>query len=130
MARIIKEVNVKAAPEAAWDALRDFGNAHTRVFPGVLTDGTFDGAMRTVTFANGLVVREALVNLNDEAKCIVYAASGGRLTHHNASLQVFGSDGGGSRIVWTIDLLPNDAAASIEGLMDAGCAAMMATLDR
>lgn len=129
MTRIVKDVEVRAAPDAAWDAIRDFGNPHTRAFPGVLTDAKLEGDTRTVTFANGLVAREALIDCNDDAKCLVYTASGGSLAHHNASLQVFANGDGGSRVVWILDLLPNQAAPTIEGLMDAGCAAMKAALE-
>lgn len=130
MARIVKEVDVDIAPDAAWDAIRDFANPHTRVFTGVLTDATAEGEIRTVTFANGLVAREALIACNDETKCLVYTASAGSLTHHNASLQVLANGNGGSRVVWILDLLPNEAKPTIEGLMNAGCAAMKATLER
>ena len=39
-----------------------------------------------------------------------WSVVGGRLTHHNASLQVFADGEGRSRVVWIADLLPNDLA--------------------
>ena len=43
---------------------------------------------------------------------------GGRLTHHNASLQVFADGESRSRVVWIADLLPNDLAGAIAGMID------------
>jgi hypothetical protein len=45
-----------------------------------------------------------------------------------ASLQVF-ANGSGSRVVWIADFLPNDIAGTIDGLMNAGSAAMKAALE-
>ncbi len=53
MATIYKEFLVDADPAAVWDALRDVGAAHERLFRGVLVDAHMDGDARVVTFANG-----------------------------------------------------------------------------
>ena len=129
MASILKHIEIDAPPARVWDAIRDVGAAHRRLFPGVLTDVRMDGDARIVTFANGLEVREAIVDIDDEAMRFAYAASGGRTTHHNASFQVFGNGSGGSRVVWIVDLLPNDLTGSIDALMNAGAAAMKAALE-
>ena len=66
MATIVKEINLKARPEAVWDALRDFQAVHTRVAPGFLTDSKPDGDnARLVSFANGSKFREILVSCDD-----------------------------------------------------------------
>ena len=39
-------------------------------------------------------------------------------------------DAGGTRFVWTTDVLPDDLAPTIAGLMDAGLAAIRSTLER
>ena len=52
------------------------------------------------------------------------------MTHYNASAQVFTEPDGSSRVVWIADLLPDNAARSVEEMMDAGMAAMKAALDR
>lgn len=70
MASIRKEIPLAAHPDAVWAAVRDFGAVHRRVFPGVLTDAHLDGDARVVTFANGLVVRERLVAIDDDARRI------------------------------------------------------------
>jgi hypothetical protein len=54
---------------------------------------------------------------------------GGRLTHHNASLQVFADGEGRSRVVWIADLLPNELAGAIAGMIEQGMAVMKKTLE-
>ncbi|HWW28184.1 MAG TPA: SRPBCC family protein [Caulobacter sp.] len=130
MATIIRSVDVSLAPDRVWDAVRDWGHVHQRLCPGALTDCQVEEGVRTVTFANGLVARELIVAVDDEARRLVWAVVGSRLlTHHNGAMQVL-PEGSGSRIVWTADLLPHDAAEQVAGFMDLGCAAMKATLER
>ncbi|MFL5399627.1 MAG: SRPBCC family protein [Myxococcales bacterium] len=129
MATIRKEILVRASPESVWSAVRDVGEVHRRLCPGVLVDCRMDGDARVVTFANGLVVRELIVDIDDDARRFSWAAVGGRLTHHNASMQVFPDPAGGTRLVWIADLLPDELEADIRALMDLGSAALKKTLE-
>ncbi len=88
MACIYKEVVIEVSADAAWDAVRDVGESHKRLFPGVLIDARLEPGARVVTFANGMVLRELIVNLDDARKRFAYTALGGRATHHNASIEV------------------------------------------
>jgi hypothetical protein len=58
VASIRKEIDVDVVPAKAWDAIRDVGAAHTRLFPGALSDCHLEGDVRVVTFANGTVALE------------------------------------------------------------------------
>lgn len=127
MATIRKEISVDASPETTWAAVRDIGNAH-QLFTGVLTDCRLEDGARTVTFANGMVVRELIVSVDDEARRFAWSARGERFVHHNASLEVLAAADGKSRVVWTADVLPDAVAPAVAGLMDAGAAAMQRTL--
>ena len=112
MASIRKEIRIEAAPEDVWAAVRDVGAVHQRLCPGVLTDAKLDGDdARVVTFANGLVVREVIVALDDSARRFAYSAQGPSLQHHHASIEVQ-LDGRATRLVWTIDVLPHAAASA------------------
>jgi hypothetical protein len=128
MATVRKEWSVEAAPEAVWAAYKDFGAVHTKLAQGFVTDTRLEAGARIVTFVNGMIAREILVTMDDAARRLVYAIVGNeRLTHHNASFQVF-DDRAGSRIVWIADILPDAAAAPIGEMMEAGVAAMQRTL--
>ncbi len=128
MASIRKEIAIDARPEDVWAAVRDVGAAH-RLFAGVLVDTRLEEGARVVTFANGLTVRELIVDVDDGARRLAYAAVGGRTTHHHASIQVLAEGQGRSRVVWTTDLLPHDLAGPIAALVEQGAAAMKRTLE-
>jgi len=128
MASIKKEITVKAAPEQVWDAIRDFGAVHERVVPGFVTALRLDGEARIVTFSNGSVARELLVDADDEARRLVYAIVGGKLTAHSASIQVFAEGDAECRVVWTADLLPNELAGYVGAQMDEGAKVMREVL--
>ena len=97
MASIRRDIHIKASAESTWAAIRDVGAVHTRLAPGFVVDTRLEEGARVVTFGNGLVARELIVDIDDEARRLVWAVVGGRLTHHNASLQVF-ADGEASRM--------------------------------
>jgi uncharacterized protein YndB with AHSA1/START domain len=130
MASIQKDIIIDARPEDVWDALRDFGALHTRLVPGFVTDTKLDGDARIVTFANGTVAREVLVDSDDKKRRLVYAIKSERLTQHSASAQVFAEADGRSRVVWIADVLPNEVAPYMDGQMDLGAAAMQKSLGR
>ncbi len=129
MATIYKEIVISAPVHVAWDAIRDAGEVHRRLAPGILLDARLDGDARVVTFANGLIARELLVTIDDEARRFAYASVGGRATHHNASMQVF-PHGEGTRFVWITDVLPDEIADSIRALVEQGSQIIKRTLER
>jgi carbon monoxide dehydrogenase subunit G len=130
MASIRKEFHIEARPEEVWAAVRDVGMIHRRLVPGFVTDCRMDGSARIVSFANGMSAREEIVDLDEQARRLVWSATGGPLTHHNASLQLFADGEHGTRAVWIADLLPNELAAPISAMIDAGASAMQRTLAR
>lgn len=128
MASIHKEATIRVPAHALWDAVRDVGALHTRLVTGFVTDCKLDGSdARMVTFGNGMTVRELIVDVDDARRRIAWTAVGGRLSHHNASLQVFEAGAGECRAVWIADLLPNEMAPAIAGMIEQGLAAMKRT---
>ncbi len=130
MASIRREMLVEARAQDLWDAIRDVGAIHTRLAPGFVVDTRLEEGARVVTFGNGLVARELIVDVDDEARRLVWAVVGGQLSHHNASLQVFPDGEKRSRVVWIADLLPNELAGTIGGMIDQGMAVMKKTLEK
>jgi hypothetical protein len=130
MASIHREVCLAVSAANVWDAVRDVGNIHKRLVPGFVTDCRMEGdAARIVTFGNGMTVKELIVDLDDNVRRLCWSAVGGRLSHYNASMQIF-DEGEGCRAVWIADLLPNDMAGQVAGMIDAGLASMKKTLER
>lgn len=129
MASIRKEIFIDARPEDVWAAVRDVGAVHQRLVPVLVTDVRLEGNARIVTFFNGKIVRELIVDIDDISRRLVYAAVGGLCTHHNASMQVF-DEGGRSRLVWITDLLPNEVAGPIATLIETGAPIIKQTLEK
>ena len=129
MGSICKEILTKAAIEDVWSAIRDIGALHTRLVPGFVTDTRVEPGARIVTFGNGMVLREPIITVDDNARRVVWSAEGGPFTHYNASLQAFAEDGA-TRVVWIADFLPDEIASNQQAAMDAALQVMKTTLDR
>ena len=129
MATLRHDFTVAASPAQAWAALADFTALHEKLVPGFATAcaAEEDGAVRFITFANGMQVRERLVTRDASLRRLVYKTEGGRASHYNAAVEVFEAPGG-SRLVWTVDLLPDELAAPIGQMMAAGVQAMKKAL--
>ncbi|HEY5194839.1 MAG TPA: SRPBCC family protein [Solirubrobacteraceae bacterium] len=129
MACIRTEISIDASPDAVWDAVRDWGALHERLVPGFVVDTQLDGDDRIVTFFNGTVVRELLVDLDENARRLAWSIVGGPYTHHNASSQVFPEGEGAARFVWIADLLPNELAVPTGEMMQQGTNVVKQTLE-
>ena len=130
MASISKHIPLDADADTVWAALRDVGNAD-RVFRPVLTDCRLDrDDTRVVTFANGLVVHERIVDVDDDVRRLAYTVLDGPFTHHHATFVVAPEPDGTSVLTWVSDVLPHDAAPMVEDLMDQGALAAQHALGR
>ena len=122
MGTIWWEDHLEVPAEAAWALLRRVELAH-EIFAPVLVDGRMDGEIRTVTFANGLVVRERIVDLDEARRRIAYTVLDGLFEHHAASMQIVPVDTETCRFVWITDFLPADKAAMVQPLVEQGSSA-------
>jgi Polyketide cyclase / dehydrase and lipid transport len=107
------------------------GAVHERLLPGRVTGTRIEGDVRTLTFPNGAVVRELIVDIDDEARRLAYAVVEGaqmRLSHHHASFQVF-AEGEHSRLVWITDVLPHTLETEVRARVVRGAEEMRQTLE-
>jgi hypothetical protein len=130
MASIHRDIPIDAHPDEVWAAVRDFGAVHTRLAPGFVRDARLDGEARIVTFANGTVARELLVDCDDARRRLVYAVVSERVKQHSASVQVTADGDSRARLVWIVDVLPHDIAPYIAAQMDQAALAMQKALGR
>ena len=129
MASIHTDIRVQAPAEQVWAALASIGQAH-KVFAGVLSDSRLESEdVRVATFANGLVVREQIVDIDPDLRRIAYTVLGDTFQHHNASMQVIAEGVAACRFAWTTDVLPHSAADQVRPLMEAGALALKNTLE-
>lgn len=129
MATIHREIEVATSAAFAWDAIRAIDAPHRRLARGFVVATAVEPGARTVTFGNGLSARELVVDLDDVRMRFAYSIVAGKATHHNASFQVVPLGADRCRVLWTTDVLPNDLREPFERMIDAGIAAMCATLE-
>ena len=130
MATIYQEFVVEAPAQFVWEAIKDVGAVHRRLAQGFVTGTELHDRERTVTFANGVVVREMIIGVNDAVRRLAYGVVGGRFAHHNASFQVFPIGERQSRVLWVTDLLPDDLQVPIGPMIEQGIRAIKETLQR
>ncbi|HET6335485.1 MAG TPA: SRPBCC family protein [Polyangiales bacterium] len=130
MASIHREIVIEADVEQVWSALRDVGAIHTRLAPGFVTDVKLEEGARVVTFGNGMTARELIVDLDDDKRRLAWSVVGGRMTHHNASAQVFAEGRSRTRFVWIADLLPHELGPTVAGMIEQGLQVMKQNFER
>lgn len=129
MASIHRQVTVDVDVNTAWAALRRVGDART-LFTPVLAESRLEGDIRTVRFANGMVVRERILDVDDERRRMAYAAlDAPGMTYHHASMQVIEAGPDRCRFVWITDFLPADIAGNLEPLITQGATSLKTNLE-
>lgn len=129
MASISKERTIEADPEEVWSALRDWGALHERLAPGFVIDTRLDDGDRIVTFFNGAVARERLIDLSDRDRRLAWSIVDGPYSHHNGVAQVLANDDGTTRFLWIADLLPDELAEATSDFMECGIETVKSTLE-
>jgi carbon monoxide dehydrogenase subunit G len=126
---VTTDTRVMADVEDVWDAVRDVYHADTRLAPGMVSSVEREGDTRRVTFATGYVVTERIIQIDDAARRVTYAAFGGRATHHLATMQVVADGDSGSRVIWRTEFAPAELLPFIEQNMRQGSEVMKRHLE-
>lgn len=129
MARIQQETLIDAEPEHVWSALRDWGALHEQLVPGFVVDTRLDGGDRIVTFGDGTVVREVLLDLDERERRLAWTIVDGPYAHHTGCAQVFAAGVGRSRFAWIAYVLPDETAARTSAMMAQGTRVVKQTLE-
>jgi len=129
VASITKRITVDVAAEAAWSALRNVADAH-KLFAPVLTDCQLSPDSRTVRFANGMVVHERIIDVDEAERRVAYSAiDGPGMTYHHASMKIEQAGPGSCVFVWTTDFLPQQAGSGLAPLIEQGATALKGNLE-
>ena len=129
MASLHRDIPIGSSPEHVWSIVRDFG-AVQKLAPGFVVDAELEGNTRVVTFANGNVAREMLVDCDEARRRLVYAISNERVKHYNAVVEVIADGADNSRLRWTVDVLPHEIAPYISSQMDQAATSMQQALSK
>lgn len=131
MPAIHHQIIINLPADFIWDAVRDVGALHSRLVPGfVVATEMLEGMAtptRRVTFANGAVADEVIVDLDDERRRLAWSILG--VEHHNGVLTVRDAEEG-ALVTWTADVLPAELAERFSPMMAAGLAATKAHLEK
>jgi len=130
MASVKKDIPVSAPAAEVWEAIADFYRVHERVAPGFVTGLVAEDGVRVLTFSNGSVAREVLVDSDPERRRLVYTIPSPNMTAHMATVQVFEDGDDSSRVVWITDLLPHTLADYIDGQMSLAVPLMQKAMGR
>jgi len=130
MASIRIERLIHAPADRVWDAIRDLGALHTRLVPGFVVDTVLEPDARIVTFGNGMVVRELVVDIDDARRRFAYSVRADGFQHHNASNEIVSEGDRRCRFIWIVDLLPAAMAATVAGMMGQGADVLKATMEQ
>jgi hypothetical protein len=130
MTTLRKNIDIDAPAAHVWDVVRDVGAVHTRFAPGFVTDTRLEPGARIVTFANGLQVRELIVDVNEDLRRLAYSARSENFEHHSASFEVVSLSASRTRLIWTTDVLPAAAADFIRPMIEQGSIVIQRTLSK
>jgi hypothetical protein len=130
MALLRTEISIAAATADVWDVIGDFAAGPLRMAPGFVVGCEADGNLRVVTFADGVVVHERLVAVDDDERCVTYSVVDGsvRPDRDTARMQVV-PEGSGCRFVWTHDVRPDELGPGFQAAMDRGAEVIRRTLE-
>ena len=133
MPAIHHQIHIERPPEFVWDAVRDVGALHSRLVPGFVTaTEMLDGVptpTRRVTFGNGVVADEVIVDNDDERRRLAWSIKSiPSVEHHNGVMTVLDAEGG-TLVTWTADVLPAELVERFSPMMAKGLSTMKAHLE-
>jgi hypothetical protein len=122
-------IPLDASAAFVWDVVRDIYAPHKRLLPGaaVAVDQAPDA--RIVTFADGMKATERIVELDDDARRLVYQMTEGAPLTHHLGTQVVREDDTGVYLVWTTEFAPASKHDWATSLMNELAELMKKTLD-
>jgi hypothetical protein len=130
MASIRKEIVIDVGVEPAWAALRAVEAPHT-LFAPVLSGAELQGDVRTVHFADGMVIRERILDVDEAHRRVAYAVVEPQgMSYHHASMQLDIAGPGRCVFIWITDFLPAEAAVALQPLIERGAAALKQNLEQ
>jgi len=128
MATIRKIIDVETTPEAVWAKVSDVANLSKLI--GFVEKSELEGNQRICTTVDGAKLVEKIISVDDANGRVVYSITQSPLDldFHVAVMEITPASKG-TRLTWTVDLLPDTAAAHMEPMLDSACADMQKTLN-
>lgn len=127
MASIIMHIDVGTDVDAAWKKVSDVGGVTNLV--SLISECRLDGDTRYCTMADGSKLTEQILSIDPTHRRLAYRITEGPMPieFHCSTMQVF-ENGSGARIVWSVDIKPDELAPHLEPMMDSVAESIKATL--
>lgn len=113
MATVNLEAQINATPGHVYEQLKDmrWPEALTNLITAVEVTAA---NTRECAIDGGGFLKETIIALDDETRRIAYTITESpfAMSHHSASLHAI-SDGDGTRLVWTTDVLPDEVGDTL-----------------
>lgn len=132
MAFVQKEIVIQVCAQRVWDIIGDSADGPVRMAPGfVIASRLKEPDQRIVTFVDGAVVHERLVDIDHQARRLVYSVVGGSMQPESDTsiMQVFADGDDRSRFVWSHQVQPDGLVETMSGAMDRGMSLLKQTLE-
>ncbi len=128
MATIRHHAHIDRTPDDVWKVVADAG-AISDWFPGIDSSSS-DGSARTCMMGD-LELVEDIVTVDNDLRRFQYRITGGpmALEYHLGTIDVL-PDGDGSLVIYSTEVLPDDAHASMNPVIGGGLDGLKATLEQ
>lgn len=117
MAVVTRDVRIARSPEDVWKVVGDLGAIASWV--PLLSGAKVDGDTRTCVTEDGGTITERILGRDDDGRRYEYAIvdSPFPLSSYRATMEVQ-DEGGQARVVWTVDLEPEEMASQMAPLFE------------
>lgn len=128
MATVQKVIALNTNADRVWKKISDVGAISKLI--GFIAESHADGEHRTCKMADGGVLKERIIGVNDALMRVAYTITESPLglEFHAASMQVV-PNGAGSTFIWTTDLKPDAAAKQLDASFEEALPGMKAALE-
>jgi hypothetical protein len=119
MASVIREFTVNASVEEVWKVVGNFANGPLKFAPSVFVGCQLKTPdTRVLAFADGNSATEQLISCDEKTHRVAWRWVDENIIHDNTVMQVSAADAKKSRVIWSHDVLPNEAAKWLAPTMD------------
>ena len=117
MASIHLETTLAVSPDELWASVRDVGAVSNML--DVVSESSIDGDKRSCVMADGGVLAETILSVDDDHRRVGYTITGSPfpIEAHAASMQVFDAGGGKSTFRWITDIKPDAMADGLRPML-------------
>lgn len=128
MATIRHHAHIDRSPDEVWKLVADAGAISTW-FPGI-DQSSADGNVRRCSMDGGIELVEDIVTVDDELRRFQYRITEGPMPveFHLGTVDVL-PDGDGSLVIYSTEIVPDDAKALLDPVIGGGLQGLKSTLE-